>query len=39
VATFGAYNDRPGSAGKMLPLAEVRLVDDYEKSGHCGRGR
>jgi len=31
VATFGAYNDRPGSAGKMLPLAEVRLVDDYDR--------
>jgi acyl-CoA synthetase (AMP-forming)/AMP-acid ligase II len=30
VATFGRYNDRPGSAGKMLPLAEVRLVDDYD---------
>ncbi|MBW1868403.1 MAG: AMP-binding protein, partial [Deltaproteobacteria bacterium] len=31
VATFCAYNDRPGSAGKMLPLAEVRLVDDYDQ--------
>ncbi len=31
VATFGAYNDRPGSAGRMLPLAEVRLMDDYDR--------
>jgi long-chain acyl-CoA synthetase len=31
VATYGAYNDRPGSAGKMLPLAEVRLVDEYDR--------
>jgi len=31
VATFCAYNDRPGSAGKMLPLAEVRLVDEYDR--------
>ena len=30
LATFGAYNDRPGAAGKTLPLAEVRLVDDYD---------
>jgi long-chain acyl-CoA synthetase len=30
VATYGAYNDRPGSAGKMLPLTLVRLVDDYD---------
>jgi long-chain acyl-CoA synthetase len=30
VATYGAYNDRPGSAGKMLPLTLLRLVDDYD---------
>ncbi|MBW2027298.1 MAG: AMP-binding protein, partial [Deltaproteobacteria bacterium] len=30
VATFSPYNDRPGSAGRPLPLAEVRLVDDYD---------
>ena len=30
VATFCAYDDRPGSAGKAIPLAEVRLVDDYD---------
>jgi len=28
VATYGCYNDRPGSAGKVISLADVRLVDD-----------
>jgi len=28
--TFGRYNDRPGSAGKMLQLTEIRIVDDYD---------
>ena len=37
VATFGAYNDRPGSAGKMLPLAEVKLVDDYDRQVPVGQ--
>ena len=31
LASFGAYNDKPGSAGKVLPLTEVRLVDDYDR--------
>ena len=31
VATFGRYNDKPGSAGRTLPLAEVRLVDDTDQ--------
>ena len=30
LATMGRYNDRPGSAGKMIPLGEVRIVDDYD---------
>ena len=30
MATLGAYNDRPGSAGKALELADVRLVDDND---------
>jgi long-chain acyl-CoA synthetase len=29
LATFSPYNEKPGSAGRTLPLAEVRLVDDY----------
>ena len=39
LTTMGPYNDRPGSAGKMLPLSEVRLVDDYDRPvpvGHVG---
>jgi len=36
VATFCAYNERPGSAGKMLPLSEVRLVDDYDRQVPMG---
>lgn len=31
LATFGSYNDRPGSAGKALPLVEIRLVDEYDR--------
>ncbi len=31
LATYGSYNDCPGSAGKALPMAEVRLVDDYDR--------
>jgi len=30
IATFARYNEKPGSAGKTIPLAEVRLVDDYD---------
>jgi acyl-CoA synthetase (AMP-forming)/AMP-acid ligase II len=37
VATFSPYRDRPGSAGKMLPLAEVRLVDDYDRPVPMGQ--
>jgi len=39
MATLGAYNDRPGSAGKTLELADVRLVDDNDdpvKPGEVG---
>jgi acyl-CoA synthetase (AMP-forming)/AMP-acid ligase II len=31
VATLSVYNERPGSAGKMLPLAEVKLLDNYDR--------
>lgn len=27
LATLGKFNDRPGSAGKIVPLADVRLAD------------
>jgi acyl-CoA synthetase (AMP-forming)/AMP-acid ligase II len=29
-ATFSAYHEKPGSAGRMFPLADVRLVDDHD---------
>ena len=31
LATVGRYNDRPGSAGKMIPLGHVQLVDEYDR--------
>ena len=37
LATYGPYNDRPGSAGKALPMAEVRLLDDYDRPVAGGR--
>jgi long-chain acyl-CoA synthetase len=30
MATLGRYNDRPGSAGKTIELADVRLVNDND---------
>jgi len=32
LATMGRYNDRPGSAGKTIPLGNVRLVDAYDRT-------
>jgi long-chain acyl-CoA synthetase len=37
VATFSPYDDRPGSAGKPIPLARVRLVDDYDRPVPTGQ--
>jgi long-chain acyl-CoA synthetase len=31
IATLWRYSDRPGSAGKPIQLADVRLVDDHDK--------
>jgi acyl-CoA synthetase (AMP-forming)/AMP-acid ligase II len=31
VATFGKYDDRPGSAGRIVPMAQVRLHDDQDR--------
>ncbi|MEE8300631.1 MAG: AMP-binding protein [Desulfatiglandales bacterium] len=31
LVTVSPYNERPGSAGKPLPLADIRLFDDYDK--------
>ncbi len=37
LATMGPYNDKPGSAGKMIPLGELRLVDDYDRPVPTGQ--
>ncbi len=31
LATIGKYNDRPGSAGKVIMLGDVQLVDEYNQ--------
>ena len=36
MATMGAYDDKPGSAGRILQLADVRLVDDNGNSVAAG---
>ncbi len=30
IATYGPYDERPGSAGRPIALADVRLVDDHD---------
>jgi long-chain acyl-CoA synthetase len=37
LATLGPYNDKPGSAGKMLQLAEVKIMDDYDNPLPAGK--
>jgi acyl-CoA synthetase (AMP-forming)/AMP-acid ligase II len=37
MATLGPYNDRPGSAGKPLELADVRLVDENDHPVNSGQ--
>jgi long-chain acyl-CoA synthetase len=37
LATFGRYNEKPGSAGKPIPLAEISLVDDYDRPVPVGQ--
>ena len=36
IVTLGRYNDRPGSAGRTIALADVRLVDDNDRSVPAG---
>ena len=36
IATLGRYNDRPGAAGKIIELADVRLVDDNDQPVNPG---
>ncbi|HSO62235.1 MAG TPA: AMP-binding protein [Desulfobacterales bacterium] len=37
IATLGRYNDRPGSAGRTIPLADVKLVDDNDRVVPAGQ--
>jgi acyl-CoA synthetase (AMP-forming)/AMP-acid ligase II len=36
LTNISPYNDRPGSAGRPLPLADVRLFDDYDREAETG---
>ncbi len=36
LATFGKYNDRPGSAGKVIMLGDVQLVDEDDQGVEIG---
>jgi acyl-CoA synthetase (AMP-forming)/AMP-acid ligase II len=36
LTSMGRYNDRPGSAGKIVLLADVRLVDDHDRAAAPG---
>ena len=36
IATFGRYGDRPGSAGRTIPLADVKLVDENDRAVEGG---
>jgi acyl-CoA synthetase (AMP-forming)/AMP-acid ligase II len=36
IATMGRYSDKPGSAGKIIQLANVRIVDDNDKPRPAG---
>jgi long-chain acyl-CoA synthetase len=37
LVTTGRYNDRPGSAGKIIPIGHVRIVDDYDHPVSMGQ--
>ncbi|MBW1612925.1 MAG: AMP-binding protein, partial [Deltaproteobacteria bacterium] len=37
LVTISPYNEKPGSAGRPLPLADVRLFDDYDKEVETGQ--
>ncbi len=36
IATMGRYSDRPGSAGRTIQLADVRLVDAHDRTVAAG---
>ncbi len=37
LATMGRYDDRPGSAGKIIPLSDLRLVDENDHPVSTGQ--
>lgn len=37
LASFGPYNERPGAAGRALPLTEIKLVDEYDRPVPTGQ--
>jgi acyl-CoA synthetase (AMP-forming)/AMP-acid ligase II len=37
VATYGRYDDCPGSAGRTIPMAEIQLVDDHDQPVGTGK--
>ena len=37
IATLCRYNDRPGSAGQIIPLADVHLVDEADRTVATGQ--
>jgi long-chain acyl-CoA synthetase len=37
IATLGRYNERPGSAGRTIPLADVKLVDENDRVVPAGQ--
>jgi long-chain acyl-CoA synthetase len=37
IATLGRYSDRPGSAGRTIALADVRLVDENDRAVTAGQ--
>ncbi len=36
LATIGKYNDQPGSAGKMIQMADLKIVDDDDNPVQIG---
>ena len=37
LTNISPYNEKPGSAGRPLPLADVRLFDDYDNEVETGK--
>lgn len=37
MVTFGPYNEKPGSAGRMVPLSLVKIVDDHDREVSLGQ--